>query len=221
MWLKVLMPKGTFLMFCHLLHSIVASKYTWLEVQKYRSAQVQKSLEVHNLQTQMVGYQAKPDSTWHFVTGHRCYSGRSHVPPLSNIVITYPPPPRLLRLSPCPSSLTCPSSVSHCLIVILDSGFAYIQVWKAKFACDWAYHAPTSKYVSYEGFFLSSRILFSALWRWKGDHVVDPLGKSWQHTSASTGGSEPAFDSFRLFSKIFYIHEALVEPAVNSLIIVT
>ena len=88
MWLKVLMPKGTFHMFCHLLDSIGLSKYTWLEVQKYRSAQVQKSLEVHNLQTQMVGYQAKPDSTWHFVTGHRCYSGRSHVPPLSNIVIT-------------------------------------------------------------------------------------------------------------------------------------
>ena len=107
------------------------------------------------------------------------------------------------------------------IIVILDSGFAYIQVCKAKFACDWAYHAPTSKYVSYEGFFLSLRILFSALWRWKGDHVVDPLGKSWQHTSASTGGSEPAFNSFMLFSKIFYIHEALVEPSLNSLIIVT
>ena len=165
----------------------------------------------------MVGYQAKPDSTWHFVTGHRCYSGRSHVPP----PFQHCDHMSFLCLSPCPSSLTCPSSVSHCLIVILDSGFAYIQVCKAKFACDWAYHAPTSKYVSYEGFFLSSRILFSALWRWKGDHVVDPLGKSWQHTSASTGGSEPAFNSFMLFSKILYIHEALVEPSLNSLIIVT
>ena len=158
----------------------------------------------------MVGYQAKPDSTWHFVTGHRCYSGRSHVPPFPTLWS------HVFTVSFSMSFISYMSFPRVSIIVILDSGFAYIQVWKAKFACDWAYHAPTTKYVSYEGFFLSSRILFSALWRWKGDHVVDPLGKSWQHTSASTGGSEPAFNSFMLFSKIFYIHEALVEPSLNS-----
>ena len=128
------------------------------------------------------------------------------------------------HMSPPPSPPPVSFSVSFprvSIIVILDSGFAYIHVCKAKFACDWAYHAPTSNYVSYEGFSFSSRILFSALWRWKGDQVVDPLRKSWQHTSASTGGSEPAFNSFRLFSKIFYIHEALVEPSLNSFTSVT
>ena len=143
----------------------------------------------------MVGYQAKPDSTWHFVTGHRCYSGRSHVPPFPTLWS------HVFPVSFSMSFISYMSFLRVSIIVILDSGFAYIHVCKAKFACDWAYHAPTSKYVSYEGFSFSSRILFSALWRWKGDQVVDPLGKSWQHTSASTGGSEPAFNSFRLFSR--------------------
>ena len=108
MWLKVLMPKGTFHMFCHLLHSIGLSKYTWLEVQKCTSTEKPGSTQSANTDGRLPG-QTRQHLTF-------CHRAQMLFRP-----ITCAPPFQhcdhmsFLCLSPCPSSLTCPFPLSRSL----------------------------------------------------------------------------------------------------------